>query len=157
MIQDWYFLKGNSIIYNFFRIRENQISMFSRPKIHFKLLLKIVTFFEHFWKFSYDVSVSLSYLLFKKLSSEAKGRDKHIRQAWTDLILISIWNFEEKIEDDAEFVLSFALVSYFCHNILYKIPIDLGLMCFERKFNSLQFFQKYRKPNFNFFQAKNAI
>ena len=58
LIQDWFFLKGNSIIYNFFGNRESQISTFSRPKMPFKLLLKIVTFFEHFWKFSQDVSVS---------------------------------------------------------------------------------------------------
>ena len=48
LIQDWCFLKGNSIIYNFYRNRENQISMFSRPKMRFKLLLKIMTFLEHF-------------------------------------------------------------------------------------------------------------
>ena len=62
-----------------------------------------------------------------------------------------------KIEDDAEFVLSSARVSYFSRNILFKIPIDLGLMCFERKFNSLQFLQKYRKPNFKVFLANIAI
>ena len=48
LIQDGCFLKGNSIIYNFFRNIENQISTFSRPKIHFKFLLKIVTFFSIF-------------------------------------------------------------------------------------------------------------
>ena len=62
-----------------------------------------------------------------------------------------------KIEDDAEFVLSSARVSYFSRNILFNIPIDLGLMCFERKFNSLQFLRKYRKPNFNVFLANIAI
>ena len=51
LIQDWYFLKGNSILYNFSRNTENQISTFSRPKMRFKLLLKIVTFFEHFFYF----------------------------------------------------------------------------------------------------------
>ena len=79
LIQDWCFLKGNSTIYNFFRNRENQNSTFSRPKMRFKLLLKIVTSFEHFGNFSQDISVSLSNLFFKKLSSEAKGRDKPIR------------------------------------------------------------------------------
>ena len=59
LIQDWCFLKLNSIIYNFFRNRENQISTFSGPKIHFKLLLKNNNvFFEHFWIFSQDVFVS---------------------------------------------------------------------------------------------------
>ena len=58
LIQDWIFLKGNSIIYNVFRNRENQILTFSRPKMRFKLLMKIITFFEHFWIFSQDVSVS---------------------------------------------------------------------------------------------------
>ena len=32
----------------FLENRENQISTFSRPKMCFKLLLKVVTFFEHF-------------------------------------------------------------------------------------------------------------
>ena len=66
--------------------------------MRFKLLLKIVTFFEHFWNFSQDVSVSLSNLFFKKLSSEAKEKDKPIRLAWTDLMLIPIWNFERKLK-----------------------------------------------------------
>ena len=48
LIQDGFFLKGNSIIYNFFRNRESQISTFFWPKIRFNLLLKIMTFFEHF-------------------------------------------------------------------------------------------------------------
>ena len=90
LIQDWFFLKGNSIIYNFFRNRENQISTFSWPKMCFKLLLKVVTFFEHFWNFSQDVSVSLSNLFFKKLSFEAKGGDNLFKWAGTDLVLIPI-------------------------------------------------------------------
>ena len=55
-----------------------------------------------------------------------------------DLMLISIWNFEKKIEDDAEFVLSSAHVLYFGHKFLFKIQIDSGLMFLEMKFNSLQ-------------------
>ena len=51
VIQEWCFLKGNSIIYNFFRNIENQISIFSRPKMRFKLLLKIMTFSELFFFF----------------------------------------------------------------------------------------------------------
>ena len=51
LIQDGCFLKGNSIIYNFFRNIESQISMESMPKMCFKLLLKIVTSIEHFWIF----------------------------------------------------------------------------------------------------------
>ena len=51
LIRDWCFLKGNSIMYNFYRNRENQILTFSRPKMWFKLLLKIMTFFEHFFVF----------------------------------------------------------------------------------------------------------
>ena len=46
LIQNWFFFKGNSIIYNFFRNRENQISTFSRSKMRFKLLVKIITFFN---------------------------------------------------------------------------------------------------------------
>ena len=82
LIQDGCSLKGNSIIYNFFRNRENQISTFSRPKMRFKLLLKIITFFEHFLIFPQDVSVSLSNLFFKNLSSESKGKDKRLEQIW---------------------------------------------------------------------------
>ena len=48
LIRNWFFLKGNSIFYNFYRNREIQISTFSRPKMRFKLLLKIMTFSEHF-------------------------------------------------------------------------------------------------------------
>ena len=48
--------------------------------------------------------------------------------------------FWKKIEDDAEFVLSSAPVSYFGHKFLFKIQIDSGLMFLERKFNSLQLF-----------------
>ena len=60
------FFERNSIIYNFFRNKEDQISTFSRPKMRFKLLLKIVICFEHFWKFSQYIYVSLSNLFFKK-------------------------------------------------------------------------------------------
>ena len=45
-----FFFNGNSIIYNLFRNRENQISTFSKPKMCFTLLLKIVTFFWAFLK-----------------------------------------------------------------------------------------------------------
>ena len=48
LIWNWCFLKGNSILYNFYRNREIQISMFSRPKMRFNLLLKIMTFSKHF-------------------------------------------------------------------------------------------------------------
>ena len=69
LIQDWCFYKVNSIIYNFFRNRENQISMFSRPKMRFKLLLKIVVFlsiFENFhgmYLFFYPIYFSKNFLL----------------------------------------------------------------------------------------------
>ena len=36
------------MFYNFYRNIEIQISTFSRPKMRFKLLLKIMTFSEHF-------------------------------------------------------------------------------------------------------------
>ena len=48
LIRNWCFLKGNSILYNFYTNREIQISKFSRPTMRFKLLLKIMTFSEHF-------------------------------------------------------------------------------------------------------------
>ena len=48
--------KGNSIFYNFYKNREIQISMFSRPKMRFKLLLKIMTFSEHFLFFKFFIS-----------------------------------------------------------------------------------------------------
>ena len=73
LIRNLYFLKGNSIFYNFYRNREIQISMFSRPKMWFKLLLKIVTSFEPFLNFSHDVFVSLSNLFFKKSFFWSKG------------------------------------------------------------------------------------
>ena len=66
LIQIWYFMEGNSILYNFSRNRENQISTFSRPKMRFKLLLKIVTFFEIFHRmylFPYPTYFSKSFLL----------------------------------------------------------------------------------------------
>ena len=52
LIRYWCLLKGNLILYNFSRNREkNQISTFSRPKMRFKLLLKIVTFLSFFFFF----------------------------------------------------------------------------------------------------------
>ena len=50
-----------------------------------------------------------------------------------------IW---KKIEDDAKFMLSSAPISYFGYNFLLKILIDSRLVFFERKFNSIQLFQK---------------
>ena len=54
------FWKEIEFIYNFVRNRESQISMLSMQKMWFKLLLKIVTSFEHFLNFLKDVSVSLA-------------------------------------------------------------------------------------------------
>ena len=48
---NWCLLKGNSTLYNFYRNREIQILTFSRPKMRFKLLLKIMTFLSIFWIF----------------------------------------------------------------------------------------------------------
>ena len=65
--------------------RENQISMFPRPKMRFKLLLKIITFFEHFSVFWNFLSVSLSNLFFKsfllKLREGISLPDK-LEQIW---------------------------------------------------------------------------
>ena len=74
LIQDWFFLKEIQLSTTFSEIEKTKISMFSRPKMRFKLLLKIVTFFEHFWKFSQDVSVSLSNLFFKKILLKLRKR-----------------------------------------------------------------------------------
>ena len=63
------FFKGNSILYNFYINRENQISMFSRPKLRFKLLWKIMTFFEHFSVFL-NFSWIISFSIFKFFSKE---------------------------------------------------------------------------------------
>ena len=92
LIRNQFFFKGNSILYNFSRNRENQVSMFSRPKMQFKLLLKVVKFFEHFsFLFFFRMYLFLTFfffleyicfsiqLVFQKLSSEAKGGDKPIR------------------------------------------------------------------------------
>ena len=54
-------------------------------------------------------------------------------------------------------MLNLCYLSYFGYKFLLKIPIDSGLVFFERKFNSLQLFQKQRKSNFNVFLAKHAI
>ena len=68
LIRDWFFFfKWNSIIYKFYRNRENQISTFSRPKMRFKLLLKIMTFFEYFSFFFFNFSWIISP---KKISKE---------------------------------------------------------------------------------------
>ena len=48
LIHNWFFFKGNSILYNFYRNREIQISTFSSPKMRIKLLLKIITVSKHF-------------------------------------------------------------------------------------------------------------
>ena len=54
-----------------------------KPKMLFKLLLKIVTFFLSiffvFLKFFMECICFSIQLIFQKLSSEAKGRDKPIR------------------------------------------------------------------------------
>ena len=55
LIRDWCFLKGNLMLYNFYRNREIQILTFFWPKMRFNLLLKIMTFFLSiflfFWNF----------------------------------------------------------------------------------------------------------
>ena len=137
LIQDGYFLKGNSIIYNFFRNRESQISTLSMPKMCFKLLLKIITSFEHFWIFFHRLYLFLYPIYFSKIFL-LKQRERislldRLEQIWCWTHL----KFWEKIEDNAEFVLSSAPISYFGHNLLLKIPIDSELMFFERKFNFL--------------------
>ena len=49
LIWDRCVLKGNSILYNFYLNRGNQISTFSRPIMRFTLLLKIMKFFWAFF------------------------------------------------------------------------------------------------------------
>ena len=71
LIQDWFFLpKGNSILYNFSRNRENQISTFSKPKVQFKLLLRIIIFFWavffFFFEFFHGSYLFLSPIFFLK-------------------------------------------------------------------------------------------
>ena len=67
LIQDGCFLKGNSIIYNFFGNRESQISTLPMPKMCFKLLLKIVTSFEHFLNFFHRMYLFLYPIYFSKI------------------------------------------------------------------------------------------
>ena len=62
LIRDWCFLKGNLSLYNFYRNREIQISRFFWPKMRFKLLLKIMTFFEHF-----SVFLNFSWIISPKI------------------------------------------------------------------------------------------
>ena len=66
LIWNWLFLTINSIFNNFYRNREIQISMFSRPKMRFNLLLKIMTFSEHFFFFFKNFSWIISPDFFKK-------------------------------------------------------------------------------------------
>ena len=129
LIQDGCFLKVDSIIYNFVRNRESQISTLSMPKMCFKLLLEIVKSFEHFWIFFTGCICFFIQFIFQKYFFWSKGK------CWVCVIAdphLKIW---EKIEDNAEFVLSSASVSYFGHNLLLKIPIDSQLMFLEGKFN----------------------
>ena len=105
---------------------ENQIPTFSRQKMRFKLLLKRITFFEHFWKFSQDVSVSYPiYFSKKNFSSEAKGRDQPIRQAWTNLSLIPVWNFERWVK-------IMLILCYLLH------PFHILAITFRSKFQLIQ-------------------
>ena len=67
LIQDVCFLKRNSIIYNVFINRESQISTLSMPKMCFKLLLKIVMSFEHFWIFFHRMYLFLYPVYFSKI------------------------------------------------------------------------------------------
>ena len=50
-----------------------------------------------------------------------------------------------------------APASSFGSNFPLKLPIDSRRVFFKRKFNYLQLFQKYRKPNFNGIHAKNVF
>ena len=99
------------------------------------------------------LALKLSYQLFSK----AKRGDKPVQISWNGFGVDPHLKFGKKVEDDTEFVLSSAPISYFGYNFLLKISINSKLVFFKRKFNSLQLFQKQRKPNFKVFQAKNAI
>ena len=70
LIQNWYFFKENSILYNFYRNIEIQSSKFSRPKMRFKLLLKIITFSEHFFLFFFFFFEFFMDHISKKFSKE---------------------------------------------------------------------------------------
>ena len=76
LIWDWCFWKGNSILYNFSRNRENQISMFSQPKMRFKLLLRIITFFWAFFCFFLFFLWIISFSLSKIIKKEKKKKKK---------------------------------------------------------------------------------
>ena len=78
LIWDWCFWKENSILYNFSRNRENQISMFSQPKMRFKLLLRIITFFWAFFFFFFYFFYG-SYLFLSSKSLE-KEKEKEIEK-----------------------------------------------------------------------------
>ena len=68
------FFEMKFIIYNFFRNRENQISTFSVPKIHFKLLLKIITFFSSIFEFFHRMYLFLIQFIFQKSFLWSKGK-----------------------------------------------------------------------------------
>ena len=101
--------------------------------MRFKLLLKIVKFFEHFWNFSqmylflYPIYFSKNFL--QKLRERISLLDK-LEQIWC-------WSPFEILKENwrwCKFVLSSAPVSYFGHYFLIKFPIGYGLIFFERKF-----------------------
>ena len=75
LIQDWCFLKVDSIIYNFVRNRESQISTLSMQKMCFKLLLKIVTSFEPFFEFfTWCICFFIQFIFQKNLFLKQRGR-----------------------------------------------------------------------------------
>ena len=81
LIWDGCFWKENSILYNFSRNRENQISMFSQPKMRFKLLLRIITFFwAFFFFFFYFFYGSYLFLSSKSLKKKKKKKKKRSRK-----------------------------------------------------------------------------
>ena len=137
LIQDGCFLKVYSTIYNFVRNRESQISTLSMPKMCFKLLLKIVTSFEPFFEFfTWCICFFIQFIFQKIYFLKQRGRISLLDRL-EQIYCGSHLKFWEKIEHNAEFVLSSASVSYFGHNFLLKIPIDSEFMFFERKFNFL--------------------
>ena len=71
--------------------------------------------------------------------------------SWNGFGVDSHFNFERKLKMMLHLLRILALT--FCS----KFQLIQNWFFFERKFNYLQLFQKYRKPNFNVFQAKNAF
>ena len=112
--------------------------------------MSIFWIFHRMYLFLYPIYFSKIFLLKQRERISLLDRLEQIWR-WTHL------EFWEKIEDNAEFVLSSASVSYFGHNLLLKIPIDSELMFFWKEIQFCITFIEIEKFKFQRFLTKNVI